>query len=208
MTAEAEAVRDRRRRRDLRGRRRRRRRPRGPRPCSVVVGRRRHGAVGAWRAGSPTASTAPAAPMRWPVTPLVEVTGTAPAPNTLVIAAASAASLSGVEVPWAFTWPTSPGARPGVGERRLHARDRAGPALGGRRDVVGVAGAAVAEQLAPDRWRRGRRRTRRSSSTRKPAPSPMTKPSRAASNGRLASGGIGVRRRARPCARRRRGRRG
>ena len=60
----------------------------------------------------PTASTAPAAPMRWPVTPLVEVTGTAPAPNTLVMAAASAASLSGVEVPWAFTWPTSPGVSP------------------------------------------------------------------------------------------------
>ncbi len=59
-----------------------------------------------------TASTAPAAPMRWPVTPLPEVTGSAPSPNTLASAAASAASLSGVEVPCALTWPMSPAARP------------------------------------------------------------------------------------------------
>ena len=50
-----------------------------------------------------TASTAPAAPMRWPVTPLTEVMGTAPGPNTLAMAAASALSLCGVEVPCALT---------------------------------------------------------------------------------------------------------
>lgn len=45
------------------------------------------------------ASNAPAAPRAWPVTPLVDTTGTAPAPNTSLIAAASAASFNGVEVP-------------------------------------------------------------------------------------------------------------
>ena len=50
-----------------------------------------------------TASVAPAAPTRWPVTPLVDVTGGAASPNTLRIASASAASLSGVDVPCAFT---------------------------------------------------------------------------------------------------------
>ena len=46
------------------------------------------------------------------MTPLVDVTGTAPAPNTLAMAAASAASLSGVDVPWALTWPMADGATP------------------------------------------------------------------------------------------------
>ncbi len=50
------------------------------------------------------ASIAPAAPSAWPVTPFVETTGGPFAPNTLVIAAASAASFSGVEVPWARTY--------------------------------------------------------------------------------------------------------
>ena len=50
--------------------------------------------------------------MRWPVTPLVEVTGGGASPNTLMIASASDASLSGVEVPWALTWPMADGARP------------------------------------------------------------------------------------------------
>ncbi len=58
------------------------------------------------------ASTAPAAPMRWPVTPLVEVTGTAWSPNTLASAADSAASLCGVDVPWALTWPIAEGSSP------------------------------------------------------------------------------------------------
>ena len=46
------------------------------------------------------------------MTPLTEVTGSDPAPNTLAMAAASALSLWGVEVPWALTWPMAEGARP------------------------------------------------------------------------------------------------
>src|SRR5439155_14056928 len=59
-----------------------------------------------------TASAAPAAPTRWPVTPLVPVTGTACSPNTLVMAAASASSFSGVDVPWALMLFTSAGDSP------------------------------------------------------------------------------------------------
>ena len=59
-----------------------------------------------------TASTAPAAAMRWPVTPLVDVTGGGEPSKTLMIASASEASLSGVEVPWAFTWPIAEGVSP------------------------------------------------------------------------------------------------
>ncbi len=58
------------------------------------------------------ASTAPAAPIMWPSTPLVEVMGGGVSPKTLRTASASAASFSGVEVPWAFTWPMALGARP------------------------------------------------------------------------------------------------
>src|SRR5262249_37576166 len=49
-----------------------------------------------------TASAAPAAPIMCPVTPFVDVTGGADSPNTLRIASASAASLSGVDVPCAL----------------------------------------------------------------------------------------------------------
>src|SRR5690606_17346587 len=58
------------------------------------------------------ASTAPAAPMRWPMAPLFEVTGTAPGPNTLATAAASALSLCGVDVPCALTCPMLEAGRP------------------------------------------------------------------------------------------------
>ena len=63
--------------------------------------------------------------MRWPVTPLVDVTGGRGSPNTLRIASASAASLSGVDVPCAFTCPIARGIEAGVVERELHARGRA-----------------------------------------------------------------------------------
>ncbi len=59
-----------------------------------------------------TASTAPAAAMRWPVTPLVDVTGGGEPLKTLMMASASEASLSGVEVPWALMWAMADGARP------------------------------------------------------------------------------------------------
>ena len=48
----------------------------------------------------------------WPVTPLVDVTGGAWSPNTLCSASASDASLSGVDVPWAFTCPTAEASMP------------------------------------------------------------------------------------------------
>ena len=72
-----------------------------------------------------TASTAPAAPTRWPVTPLVEVTGGPFAPKTLAIASASAASFSGVDVPCALMWVIADGVQAGVGQGLLHAGDRA-----------------------------------------------------------------------------------
>ncbi len=46
------------------------------------------------------------------MTPFVDVTGTPDGPKTSAIAAASAASFSGVEVPWALIWAMSPGDRP------------------------------------------------------------------------------------------------
>ncbi len=52
-----------------------------------------------------TASTAPAAPSRWPIDDFSDETGIAAArsPNTRLIASVSERSLSGVEVPWALT---------------------------------------------------------------------------------------------------------
>src|SRR5450759_5957248 len=44
--------------------------------------------------------------------PLVDVTGGASPPNTLVMASASARSLRGVDVPWALIWPMSPRVTP------------------------------------------------------------------------------------------------
>ena len=97
-----------------------------------------------------TASTAPAAPTRCPVTPLVEVTGGPASPKTLVRASASAASLSGVDVPWALTCPIGRGLEAGVGEGLLHAGDRRGAVRVGRGDVARIAGGAVAGELAED----------------------------------------------------------
>src|SRR5262245_40129518 len=58
-----------------------------------------------------TASTAPAAPKRWPMLALVELTGrwATASPAQALIALASALSLSGVPVPWALTYPTCAG---------------------------------------------------------------------------------------------------
>ena len=87
----------------------------------------------------------------WPVTPLVDVTGGGASPNTLRMASASVASLSGVDVPCALTCPMRGGVETGVVERELHACSRTGAAGDGRGDVVGVGVAAVAEHLAVDR---------------------------------------------------------
>ena len=75
------------------------------------------------------ASIAPAAPMRWPVTPLVAVTGGLGSPNTLRIASDSAESLSSVDVPCALMCPIASAPIVGVVERELHARRGAGAAL-------------------------------------------------------------------------------
>lgn len=55
---------------------------------------------------------APAAPRAWPVVLFVDVTGGLGAPKTLVMASASARSLSGVEVPCALMCLMSDGLRP------------------------------------------------------------------------------------------------
>ena len=140
---------------------------------ALVVGRGGHLAAIAWRCSEATASTAPAAPMRWPVTPLVEVTGHGAGAEDLgdggrlggVVERRGRAV--GVDVA------DVGGREAGVGEGRLHARHGADAALGRGGDVVGVAGAAVAEHLAPDAWRRGPGPTRppRARGTRRPPPS-------------------------------------
>src|ERR671924_607489 len=58
------------------------------------------------------ASTAPAAPRQWPVAPLVDDTGVRYAfssPSASFRTRVSAESPDGVDVPWAFTYPTTSG---------------------------------------------------------------------------------------------------
>ena len=105
-----------------------------------------------------TASMAPAAASPWPVTPLVEVTSGPGSPKTLVMARASARSLSGVEVPCALMWPDVGRRDAGVGQRQLHAGDRTGAVGRGCGDVVGVGGAGRPGELGVDGGARGRRR--------------------------------------------------
>ena len=141
----------------------RQRRPGLPRPRLAVhdvdvhvgVGLRvaRRSAGSGWRSiesSTAAASSAPAAPSVCPVTPFVEVTGGPGVPKTFSIASASAASFSGVEVPWALIWRMSPGLDAGFGERQLHAGDRARAARRRRGDVVRVGGARAAHDLAVD----------------------------------------------------------
>ena len=69
--------------------------------------------------------------MRCPVTPLVAVTGGLVSPKTLRIAADSAASLSSVEVPWAFTCPiTSAAMSASASASCMHAAAPAPPSDG------------------------------------------------------------------------------
>ena len=72
-----------------------------------------------------TASVAPAAPIRWPVTPLVDVTGGGDSPNTLRIASASAASFNGCRRAVRVHVPDLRRGEAGVFECELHARGRA-----------------------------------------------------------------------------------
>ena len=127
VAAEAEAVRQRR----AGLPRPRARRARG-RSAELGIGLVCPRSAGSARAASTSttaaASSAPAAPSAWPVTPLVDVTGGPGRAEHLAIASASAASLSGVDVPWALMWTMSAGRDAGVGEGQLHAGDRAGAA--------------------------------------------------------------------------------
>ena len=97
------------------------------------------------------ASSAPAAPSRWPCTDLVELTGSRPAcsPKTRSIARVSATSPSRVDVPWASTQPTSSRAHAGLLQRRPHRALRA-RAVGLRRgDVVAVRAGPAHDVLEP-----------------------------------------------------------
>src|SRR6476619_7661454 len=89
------------------------------------------------------ASTAPAAPRRWPIADLVDDMETLPAalPNSRSTAASSISSPIGVDVV-DVGWLDA-----GALYRRDHAAIGAVAVLGGRRDVEGVAGKPVADDL-------------------------------------------------------------
>src|SRR3989304_2381313 len=102
------------------------------------------------------ASSPPAPPSRWPVMDLVELTATLEAcsPNARLTATVSMASPSGVEVPWALTYPTCCGCT--LASRRAAHITRKAPSpspagwgvwAGGLGDVVGIAGHAIADNL-------------------------------------------------------------
>ena len=85
------------------------------------------------------------------------------------------------------------GAHAGVFERALHRARRAFAVHAGRGHVVGVPGRAVAAELAERAVAPRRRACSSLSRTSTPAPSPITKPSRSWSNGRLARCGSSFR---------------
>ena len=113
-------------------------------------------------------------------------------PSARRIASASATSPCGVEVAWALMWTMSRGARPA--SRSAMARRSSSAGAGRLRgdDVVRVGRHAGTGQHAVD-LRAARLRVLPVSSTRMPAPSPMTKPSRALSYGREAAPGSSLR---------------
>ena len=135
-----------------------------------------------------TASTAPAAPSRWPIADLVLTTPGCVAGalaerrlerrrlGAVVERRRRAVRVDVVDV------------RPARGRRRASAAAIAvaapAPPRHRRGQVVGVARSRRSRGSRRARSRRARRRDSASSSTRTPAPSPMTKPSRRASNGR------------------------
>src|SRR6185312_7380744 len=132
-----------------------------------------------------TASMAPEEPSRCPSSALVATSGTSPArsPKTRRRACHSAASLSGVPVPWTLTKSTAPAARPASASAASTAA--AAPAPVGSGAVMWWASqdepapASTASGSAP-------RASARSSgsSTRTAAPSPNDIPARSARNGR------------------------
>src|SRR3989304_4233484 len=72
------------------------------------------------------ASTAPAAPRRWPIADLVEDIETFPAalPNSRSTAASSVSSPLGVEGPWGLVYSVCGGGAGWCGRRRLTAHNR------------------------------------------------------------------------------------
>ena len=119
------------------------------------------------------------------MTPFVEVTGTPSAPNTSAIAAASAASLSGVDVPWALIVADVAG----LAGRRRRAPDcmqAIAPAPPGDGAVMWWASALLAApRISPRIVAPRASAASHSSRTNTAAPSPSTKPSRSTSNGLL-----------------------
>ena len=84
------------------------------------------------------------------MTPLIEVTGGDSSPNTLITASASAASLSGVEVPWALIWRMSAASRPASSSASfMHTIAPDPPGDGAM--MVGVGIACRAHDLPEDR---------------------------------------------------------
>ena len=134
-----------------------------------------------------TASTAPAAPSRCPIADLVEDTGISPAwsPSASLIAVVSARVVErrrgavGVDVVDVLrrSMPASRSAC-AIASRRAAALGLRGG------QVVGVGRSRRSRDLAEDRAPRAPCAFSASSSTSTPAPSPITKPSRRASNGR------------------------
>ena len=137
-----------------------------------------------WRIDSTTATASmdPAAPSECPVTPLIEVTAGPGVPNSVAIACASAASLSGVEVPWALTWTMSSADSPASSSAScMHATAPEPPGDGA---VMWWASAVDAPPSTSARIVAPRASALdHSSSTRAPAPSDIMNPSRRRSNG-------------------------
>ena len=105
------------------------------------------------------ASTAPAAPSRWPNVDFGAVTTTPSAalPKTSRIAFASATSPAGVDVACALMCVTSDGARSAFVERRTQRANDPATFGVGRGDVVAVGGDAGAGDLAENRCAAGHR---------------------------------------------------
>ena len=128
-------------------------------------------------ARSAAASSTPEAPSRWPVSALVELTGTPPTPKTSreggglgdvaeLGAGAVRVDVADVRRP----------ARPASRSAPAHARRRAGAVRAGRGRVVRVGGRPVAGHLGVPGRRPARRRARRAPAPAAPAPSAEHEP--------------------------------
>ena len=142
------------------------------------------------------ASRPPAAPSRWPVIDLVDDIASFVAWSPKQRLMAMRLDLVAVRRRGAVRVDVvdlRAASMPALSSAAPHHADRAVAVLGRRGDVVRVGGHAVADDLGVDP--RAARAAPSSSSSRisTPAPSPMTKPSRSLSNGRLARSGSSLR---------------